>query len=216
MAETGISLTERAYTALKERIQNCVYMPGDSLGEKPLCDELECGRTPVREALLRLSGEGLIEIYPRRGLRVAPFTRTGISEIYQIRKLMEPAVCGKYFLRFRKSDLLDFDRRFEQVDRTDDRAYYSLDTAFHQFLIDAAGNRTLSTFFTGLMAVQYRFGVYSARLGTAVKHDYYTEHHEILEALLAEDGARIERALVAHTNYSEIIALKTLETAGVE
>ena len=82
---------------------------------------------------------------------------------------------------------------------------------FHRWLVTAAGNGTLDAFFAGLMEVQYRFGVYSARIGTAEKRDYYTEHHEIIEALLAEDAVRIERALVSHTNYSEVIALKTLE-----
>ena len=74
----------------------------------------------------------------------------------------------------------------------------------------AAENRTLDGLFAELMEVHYRCGIYSARIGTAEKHDYYTEHHEIIEALLAEDVARIERALIAHTNYSEVIALKTL------
>lgn len=211
MAEKIVSLTEKAYEVLKERIQDCEYMPGQSLSEKGLCEALGCGRTPVREALLALRGEGLVEIFPRKGIRVAGFTHERISEIYQIRKLIEPAVCVKYMLRFDKAALLAYDRRFQAVDRSDDRMYYRLDTEFHRWLVTAAGNGTLDAFFAGLMEVQYRFGVYSARIGTAEKRDYYTEHHEIIEALLAEDAVRIERALVSHTNYSEVIALKTLE-----
>lgn len=211
MAEKPISLTEQAYQVLKQRIQDCEYMPGQPLSEKGLCEALDCGRTPVREALLALRGEGLVEIFPRKGIRVAGFSHERISEIYQIRKLIEPTVCVKYCLRFDKAALLDFDRRFASLDRADDRAYYQLDTDFHRWLVAAAENRTLDAFFAGLMEVQYRFGVYSARVGTAEKRDYYTEHHEIIEALLAEDLSRIERALVSHTNYSEVIALKTLE-----
>lgn len=211
MAKKSISLTEKAYQTLKDRIQDCVYMPGEPISEKGLCEALDCGRTPVREALLALRGEGLVEIFPRKGIRVAGFTQERISEIYQVRKLLEPAVCVKYCLRFDKAALLSYDRRFQQLDRTDDPAYYRLDTAFHQWLVAAAGNRTLDAFFAGLMEVQYRFGVYSARIGTAEKRDYYTEHHEIIEALLAEDTARIAHALAAHTNHSEVVALKTLE-----
>lgn len=213
MMEKPVSMTEKAYQVLKERIQDCEYMPGQPLSEKGLCEALGCGRTPVREALLALRGEGLVEIFPRKGIAVAGFTRARISEIYQIRKLVEPAVCVSYVLRFDKAALLDFDRRFRTLDRADDRAYYRLDTDFHRWLVAAAENHTLDVFFAGLMEVQYRFGIYSARLGTAEKRDYYTEHHEIIEALLAEDATRIRRALTAHTNYSEVVALKTLEAA---
>lgn len=214
MEEKTISMAEKTYKVLKKFIQNCDYMPGQPISEKGLCEALGCGRTPVREALLALRDKGLVEIFPRKGIRVAGFTREQISEIYQIRKLVEPTVCVQYCLRFDKAVLLDYDRKFQMVDRSDDRAYYQLDTEFHRWLVAAAENRTLDAFFAELMEVQYRFGIYSARIGTAEKHDYYTEHHEIIEALLAEDVARIERALIAHTNYSEVIALKTLAAMG--
>lgn len=213
MEQKPVSLTEQAYKYLEEKIQNCEYMPGFTLNEREICDEIKCGRTPVREALLSLRQQGLIEIYPRRAIQVSRFTHQRISEIYQIRKLLEPAVCEKYFSRLDKAELLRFDALFESVDRQDDRAYYGLDIKFHKWLVAAAENRTLDVFFAELMRVQYRFGVYSARIGTAIKHDYYTEHHDIIQALLAEEPERIARTLINHANYSQVIALKTLELA---
>ncbi|MGE4275612.1 MAG: GntR family transcriptional regulator [Lawsonibacter sp.] len=216
MAGAHTSLSDLALTYLREKIQNCEFMPGDFLSEKELCEEIGCGRTPVREALLTLKGEGLIEIFPRRGIRVTPFTRVGICEIYQIRKLIEPAVCTRYFLRFDKGRLLEFDRQFQQIDQEDDRAYYTLDFSFHRWLVGAAENETLDAFFSGLMQRQYHFAMYTARMGTAVKRNYYSEHHEIIEALLDENSERIGTALTAHANYSEIIALRTLTEAGIQ
>lgn len=216
MEEAATSLTQQALTYVRARIQNCQLMPGDPLSEKGLCQETGLGRTPVREALLALRGEGLIEIFPRKGIRVAPFTRAGICEIYQIRRLLEPAVCQRYFLRMDKGRLLDFDRRFQQVDQGDDQAYYALDFSFHSWLVGAAENQTLDAFFSGLMQRQYRFSMYTARLGTAVKGDYYSEHHEIIQALLSEEPERIGRAAAAHANYSQVIALRTLGEAGIQ
>lgn len=215
MAEAYTSLTERALAYLREKVQNCEFMPGELLSEKGLCEEIGCGRTPVREALLTMKGEGLIDIFPRRGIRVTPFTRDGIRQIYQIRKLVEPAVCTRYFLRFDKGRLLEFDWQFQQIDQKDDRAYYALDFSFHRWLVGAAENETLDLFFSGLMQTQYRFSMYTSRMGTAVKRDYYSEHHEIIEALLHENPERIGAALTAHANYSEIIALRTLNEAGI-
>ncbi len=216
MEERSTSLTQRALAYLKEKIQNCELAPGEILLEKELCQEIDCGRTPVREALLSLRGEGLVEIFPRKGIRVAPFTREGICEIYQIRKLLEPTVCARYCLGMDKGRLLDFDRQFQQMDQEDNRAYYALDISFHTWLVAAAGNKTLDAFFSGLMQTQYRFSMYTVQMGTAVKRDYYSEHHEVIEALLAEDTARIEKAVTAHANYSQVIALRTLQAAGIQ
>lgn len=210
MKTTTASLTDQAYATIKSNIQNCVYMPGEALSEKALCDDTECGRTPVREALLNLRREGLIEIFPRQGIRVASFTQQGVSEIYQIRKLLEPVVCKKYYLQFNKTVLLDFDRRFQEINSSEDAAYYGLDTEFHSWLVSVTKNENLCRFFDSIMQIQYRFGIYSSRIGTAVTQDYYSEHHRIIEALLAEDPDRIEAAILSHTNYSEVIALKTL------
>lgn len=57
--------------------------------------------------------------------------------------------------------------------------------------------------------------MYTVRMGTAVKGDFYTEHHEIIEALLSEDLERLGRVLVSHANYSEVIALRTLIAAQI-
>ena len=91
MERASASMTQKSLLYLRDKIQNCQLMPGETLSEKELCEEIGCGRTPVREALLSLRGDGLVEIFPRKGIRVAPFTKEGICEIYQIRKLIVSA-----------------------------------------------------------------------------------------------------------------------------
>lgn len=215
MEQKELSMTQQAVSYIRDRIQNCELMPGEPLSEKNLCQEIGCGRTPVREALLSLQGEGLVEIFPRRGIRVTPFTREAIQEIYQIRKIIEPTICGRYYLQIDKDRLLRFDQEFKQMDHEDDRAYYTLDISFHNWLVEIANNRRLSAFYAGVLRSQYRFSMYTARLGTAVKGDYYTEHHEIIKALMAEDADRIVKTSIAHANYSEEIALRTMQQTGL-
>lgn len=207
-------MTDRAYAFLKEKLQNCEYMPGDTLNEKKLCECIDCGRTPVREALLKLRDEELVEIFPRKAIRAAQFTHRKVSEIYQLRKLLEPTICAQHWPRISQEALLDFDRRFAALDPADARACYALDTQFHRTLIAAADNRTLNAFFDTLMQVQYRLGMYTSRLGTAATGSCRTEHHEIIEALLSGDGARITQALTTHADCSARLALKTLQAAG--
>lgn len=214
MSRETASMTETMLNLLRDKIQNCIYMPGKHIYERELCAETGFGRTPVREALLLLQQEGSVEILPRRGIRVTPFTYRSVEEIYQNRKILEPTVCGKYYLRLEKERLLQFDQRFSQAMDCDDRAYFELDTQFHKWLVSSAENRQLTDFFSHVMDQQYRFSMYTSKVGTAVRGDCYVEHHRIIEALLTEEPENIQQALVDHINYSQAIALRTLQQTG--
>lgn len=207
------NLTMRAYAFLKERIQNCDYMPGEPLYEKLICEMLSCGRTPVREALLALRNEGLVDIYPRRGMCVHPITREYVDEIYQVRKLLEPAMAVKYCHLYDKKALMEHDRELSRMEDLTQQEYYSSDVRFHEYLMGVTGNHTLIAFYARLMQGQYRLGMYSARLKTAIWDDAYTQHHAIITAILHEDAPQIEHTILAHANYSHVIALKTLEVS---
>ena len=208
MPEPSSTLTEQAYQALKQKILRCDMLPGEPVFEKQLANELQCGRTPVREALLSLKNEKLIEVYPRKGMCVAPLTQEYINEIYQLRKLLEPTVCVKYKQIFDKPALIAYEERFQSQDLSNNPLYFSLDTEFHQFLISVTKNHTLMEFYSGLMQVQYRIGMYSIYKRTAIKETSYQEHAQIIHAILNESDTEIEQAITEHINRSLITALR--------
>jgi DNA-binding GntR family transcriptional regulator len=80
---------ERVYEAIKTRVIYGHYRPGHPMSESVLARVLHASRTPVREALSRLGEEGYVQRVPRRGYRVAPLTRTTITSVFQVRKLLE-------------------------------------------------------------------------------------------------------------------------------
>ncbi|MGI5900720.1 MAG: GntR family transcriptional regulator [Christensenellales bacterium] len=210
MAVTDKSMTQKAYTFLRAQIQNCEYMPGETLVEKQICERLQCGRTPVREALLTLKQEGLVDVFPRKGMYVRPLTKQNVNEIYQSRKILECSIASQYCSLYDKSELLRFDAAFKSIDLSDSREYYTLDTDFHTFLISVTGNETLLRFYRELMWTQIRIAMYSERRNTAMKSDAYRQHHGIISAILAENQREINHLLVEHTNYSLVVALKAL------
>lgn len=214
MSKETVSMTETILELLRDKIQNCIYMPGTYVYERELCEETGYGRTPVREALLLLQREGSVEILPRRGIQVTPFTYRSVEEIYQTRKILEPSVCGTYYLRLEKERLLQFDQKFSKAADFDDRDYFGLDNTFHRWLVASAENRQLTAFFNHVMDQQYRFSMYTSKVGTAVRGTCYAEHHRIIEALLTEEPEKIQKALVDHINYSQTIALRTLQQTG--
>ena len=83
------SLAGQAYRVLEEQLVTLRLMPGELIAEKDLMDKAGIGRTPVREAIQRLSAEGLLQVLPRKGLMVTPLRRSDLSQIVEARRVME-------------------------------------------------------------------------------------------------------------------------------
>jgi hypothetical protein len=84
-----MSLVDAAYEQIRQRILDNVWPPGHRALEQEVALELGMSRTPVREALMRLQNEGLVEVIPRHGMRVLPVSPTDMREIYQILTALE-------------------------------------------------------------------------------------------------------------------------------
>src|ERR687894_1362836 len=81
--------TEAAYTYTKQRVLDATYAGGDLLTEGEVADALGISRTPVREAFLRLEGEGLLRLYPKRGALVVPVSAGEVRAVMETRALVE-------------------------------------------------------------------------------------------------------------------------------
>ena len=79
-----------AYVRLKNEIRENRLPPGFQAPEPEIAERLGMSRTPVREALIRLEAEGLVELIPRRGARVMPISPTDMAEIYDLLTALEP------------------------------------------------------------------------------------------------------------------------------
>ena len=93
-AAPGPSMVYAAYEQIRRRILDNVWPPGHRALEQEVALELGMSRTPVREALLQLQNEGLVEVIPRHGVRVLPVSPTDMREIYEILTALEcmPAI----------------------------------------------------------------------------------------------------------------------------
>jgi DNA-binding GntR family transcriptional regulator len=84
------SQSEQAYYAVRELIVTLELPPGSLVDERELMDRLGLGRTPVREALRALAQAHLIEVYPRRGMFVAPADARDLASLSEVRCVLEP------------------------------------------------------------------------------------------------------------------------------
>ena len=199
------ALTNQAYEYLYNKIISCEYLPGQELNEKQLLEETSFGRTPLREALLMLQSESLIEIFPRKGMRITAFTEKSIDDLYQTRKLIEPTVCRKYITLYSKSRLLEFQKMFERAEDASDVEEYRIDTSFHSYLISITDHNILIN--------QMRMAVYAAMQDSSNRMGNLKQHKAIIDALLRENEEDVQDAIVLHINHSLIKSLKLLRNS---
>ena len=204
------ALTNQAYEYLYDKIISCEYCPGQELNEKQLLEQTKFGRTPLREALLMLQSDKLLEIYPRKGMRIAPFTEKSINDLYLTRKLIEPTVCRKYITLYSKSRLLEFQNMFEQAEHSSEVEEFRIDTSFHAYLVSITNNQILMDMYQSVMIQQLRLAVYAAVLDSSNRAGNLQQHKAIIDALLRENEEDVQDAIVLHINHSLIKSLKLL------
>jgi len=185
------SLVERAYESIKKRILDNQYYPGYQALEKDVAEDLGMSRTPVREALIQLKHEGLVELIPRRGMRVVPIVADDMQEIYDVLTSLE-SMAAELLARRRpdaavlepmKAATRDMVNALEEDDLD---GWAAADERFHRALIDLCGNRRLAN-----MANTVRDQGYRARMVTLRLRDKpfasADEHEQVLKAIEAGD-----------------------------
>ena len=190
-APDGVSRADLVYARLREDIFELRLLPGDRLTETGIASRFEVSRTPAREALQRLQGDGLMRGYVRGGWEVAPIDFSRFDDLYEMRELIETfairRVCDRYARRLpdvvETLDALDALWNVPPAQRmTDGRRVAEHDEAFHLALVDAAGNEEVSAALrrvTDRIHVVHRLGfIYGDRVG-----DTYDEHAALLAAI---------------------------------
>lgn len=211
------SLHEELADILREMIVDCQLTPGDRINEKQLTEHFGVSRTPLREALKVLSKEGLIKLNVNRGAIVAPVTLSDLQEVFPVLAALEGVagelacqkISNKEMGAIRKSHT-----RMERAYRAGDRAaYFKLNQDIHACILDAADNATLATIYQSLYG-RVRRARFLANLSDQRWQSAMEEHHEILLALEARNGAKLSATLRNHLNgklAALTIALEEIE-----
>ncbi len=143
-AQLGETLTERAYRVIEEQIVTLRLKPGEILSEQMLSATCKFGRTPIREALQRLAREGLITIFPRKGILVSDLNPRNQLLVLEVRRELERLLSRAGAERAsepQRKQLLDIARGMDQAAKTnDDIAFMRLDRELNRLIIEAAHN----------------------------------------------------------------------------
>jgi len=199
------NINEKVYSYIKNNIINYNYPPGYNLNLGQLSEMLGVSPTPIKDALFRLAGEGLVEIVPRKGIYVKDVTLEDIHEILQTRVILETAAVEAITASLTDGHLARFEELFRQMiafgagvnDANAYKAYMERDSQFHLLFFEILGNRRLLSIYRNLNAhIQIvRFRLLDRR-GKNVTTDQ--EHAEILDALRERNPARAKEAVRRH------------------
>ncbi|MHA4817793.1 GntR family transcriptional regulator [Streptomyces aculeolatus] len=196
---------DRVYAHVKQGVLERRYEGGTMLTEGELADAVGVSRTPVREALLRLQAEGLLELYPKKGAFVLPVSAQEIADVVETRMLVEEhaarrSVPAPDALLTRLEELLEEQRRHVEAD---DRAAASVtDRCFHATIVRNAGNDILVRLYDQLRDRQLRMGVALMNAQPGRMHRSLTEHAEILQAL--RSGSADAAAAAVHGHVASV------------
>jgi len=207
------SLSDQAYEDLKRQILDQRLPPGTRLNIDALAREFGISSSPLREALVRLSSDGLVISNANSGFFVAPVpSPEQVRELMEYRTMIEAhcarqgagRISGLMLEAMKNAVRRMSDMRKRGIDYRQYRNYVELDSAFHQLIVDSAGNATISKAFHDLHLI-----LMVARLTVVPNSDTVgsdagmAEHIAILQAFADRDGARAEAAIRAHLTAAQ-------------
>jgi len=195
-ALSNASQSVAAYEALRERIVTLRLPPASSIDEAALQHELGYGRTPIREALQRLSHENLVVILPRRGMLVADLNLADLHKIFEMRLELEPLAASLAARRARPEQIAAIEAVFD-LPAADARQLIEIDHRAHQLIAAAAQNEFLAESLDRLYSHVLRLWFMSLdrvpRLAEAV-----AEHRAIAAAIRRRKQGLAARLMRAH------------------
>jgi DNA-binding GntR family transcriptional regulator len=199
-----VNLRDQALAVLKYRLISGDLAPGEIYSAAALAAELGVSNSPVREAMLTLVNEGLMETVKNRGFRVVPLRDEERRNIYELRKLIEVPSMAK--LATMKDEVNAHRDRFEQLvadiikaaQEKNVVAFVEADRNFHIGLLALLGNEQLTTIVDNLRNQTRRYGlkVLSSQEGELVKS---AEGHKLLlDAILSGDKKLVTKVMTDH------------------
>jgi DNA-binding GntR family transcriptional regulator len=203
-------VVEKTSAALMRTIRAAILdgrlVPDQPLRELELAQQLGTSRTPIREALLLLEREGLVEAQPNRGATVKRYDQAQLTELYDLRAVLEGHAAKLAADRMTPRDVRRLEESCDRFANLRTSAELLPDLAaenftFHQIILDAAGSDRLTRMVGEVTAVPLIYRSYMAYSGEN-RMTVEREHRAITEALAAGDGPKAATLMQGHVEWA--------------
>lgn len=210
---------DRAYAEVKRRILDNEMPAGFQILEQELAQLLKMSRTPVREAMIRLAEEGMVEIRPRHGMRVLPVSAADMREIYQILIALEASAAELVAERGLSEDQLGrlrsavsgMNTALGEARLAD---WAAADERFHRLLVEYCGNGRLQALVGTFWDQSHRARMATLRLRPKPTESN-TDHAALVEAIARRDPEAARRIHRQHRIRTGRMLVAVLEEHGL-
>lgn len=196
------TLSRAAYLQIQQAIRDGVLTTGVMYSENELAERLGMSRTPVREAVISLSREGIIEIESQRGFRLRELSEPERIEIFDLRALLEPYVAGRLAVSRTEKQIAQLAEIVEEQQSLadnpkDPQTFLDLDERFHLLQADFVALERTRTTMANLRGAMWLLGYEALSLPDRYG-DVVREHRAILDAIESRDAAQAHEAAYDH------------------
>jgi DNA-binding GntR family transcriptional regulator len=194
------SVADLAYERIRGYVLGGDAPPGARLGQVELAERFGISRTPVREALRRLTGEGLVDFHSNRGFRVADLGLDAVLRRMEVRFLVEPGIARLAAQRRTEEDLQHLREAIASQEGSGDGiSAHDASRDFHIVLARASGNEELVRVLNSLWLVEVGRRLLARRTADPNwLHEDVSEHREILTAVREGRATDAERLMAEH------------------
>lgn len=212
-----MNLSEKAYEQIRHEIITCILAPGQQINQSEIAERLNLGITPVREALTRLSHDGLVTSLPRFGYLVSPITLNDLNELFELRLILETAAVHLAVQRADDAQLqeiasqADFTYHYKEIE--DHTAFLRRNAEFHCAVAGLTGNRRLVETLTDLLDQLTRVFHLGLNLRDSAE-EMRLEHLELVSALAKRDAETSQKVIIEQINRSRQRILEALQSTS--
>ncbi|KHK54929.1 GntR family transcriptional regulator [Ralstonia sp. A12] len=201
-----VTRAEAAADEIRRRILTGQYLDGHQLRQDALANELGISRIPLREALVQLESEGLVKILPHRGAIVSELSIDELTELFELRALLEPTLIRQSVKKLSADDFRALDSilaefsgelKADAQDRWGD-----LNTTLHQLLLSRAEQPKTASIVASLLQQTDRYTRLQLSLSTASRDIAEAEHRQLVELCRKGDARGAATLLKRHIEHA--------------
>jgi len=208
------SLAKMAYETLRKSILEGQLKTGEIYNEMAIAKDLQISRTPVREALLELSAQGLVSFLPRKGVVIKHFTKRDVKEIFEVREAIELFVVEKVSRSYKSFDLNTinaiFKRQESAAQKDNPQQFIQADRDYHIRFCELAGNGRLVNILNNNRDMIQLMGI-QALTREGRYDEVVAEHKKVIEMAARGKVADAIKAMKYHLDQSRKAVLDQFE-----
>ncbi|MCA3596198.1 MAG: GntR family transcriptional regulator [Methylobacterium sp.] len=186
---------------IRDLIRSGELEPNSRVNELELAERFGISRTPLREAIKILATEGMLELLPNRGARVAAVNEAEIDEMLEVIAGLEANAARLLAMRISDSEIADIaelhEVMLEAYEKRDEAHYFTLNRQIHEAMMRAAKNATLAQLYAGLSSRIQRFR-YAAHKTPEQWRRAIDEHEDMLRLMIERDGEKLAALMERH------------------